>query len=73
MGAVNLGSSPVMDGSCLRLMSDYFSVLGLTDIFFLFIIFSLLNTSRHDTFENLYFIVNVPFLFVLWNLSVSLL
>lgn len=70
---VNLGSSPVMDGNCLLLMSDCFSVLGLTDISFLFIISSLLNTSRHATFENLCFMVNVLFLFVLWNLSVFLL
>jgi len=35
VGTVNSGSSPVMGGSHLLLMSDYFSVLGLTDIFFL--------------------------------------
>lgn len=62
-----------MDGSCLLLMSDYFSVPGLANIFFLLISLSLLNISRSDTYENLYFMVNVLFLFVSWNLSVFFL
>lgn len=70
---VNSGSSPVMGGSHLLLMSGCFSVLGLTDIYFLFIIWSLLNTGRHDTSKNVYFMFNVPFLFILWNLSIIFL